>query len=103
MTEVPQPSVTSSEKEKMVTSSEKSFRAARQEEEISEPPTHEVRPVAVSNQPCIQPEEAETHAAAAAPVEPAAVYTAPETFPSAAAVSFITCHSVVVVFCLLSP
>ncbi|XP_060926108.1 extended synaptotagmin-1 isoform X2 [Limanda limanda] len=81
MTEVPQPSVTSSEKEKMVTGSDKAFRAAREEEEISERPTHES--VAVSNQPK-QPEAAETPAAAA-PVEPAAVYTAPETFPSAAA------------------
>ncbi|CAB1459328.1 unnamed protein product [Pleuronectes platessa] len=81
MTEVPQPSVTSSEKEKMVTSSDKTFKAAREEEEISERPTHES--VAVSDQPK-QPEAAETPAAAA-PVEPAAVYTAPETFPSAAA------------------
>ncbi|XP_062255886.1 extended synaptotagmin-1 [Platichthys flesus] len=81
MTEVPQPSVTSSEKEKMVTGSDKTFRAAREEEEISERPTHES--VAVSNKPK-QPEAAETPAAAA-PVEPPAVYTAPETFPSAAA------------------
>nr|XP_019941983.1 PREDICTED: extended synaptotagmin-1-like [Paralichthys olivaceus] len=81
MTEVPQPSVTSSEKEEVVTSSDKAFRAAMEEEEIPELPTHES--VAVSNQPK-QPEAAET-CTPTAPAEPAAVYAAPETFPSAVA------------------
>ncbi|KAG7465594.1 extended synaptotagmin-1-like [Solea senegalensis] len=78
LTEAPQPSETSSNKEEMA------FKAARKEEEkMSELPTHDS--VAVSH----QSEAAESHPAAApewtAPAEPAAIHTAPETFPSAPA------------------
>lgn len=85
MTETPLPSVTSSKKEEMVTTTDVTFKAAREEEKISGLPTHES--FTESNQPQ-QPEAAEAHAAAAAekapPAEPAAFYAAPDTFPSAA-------------------
>ncbi|XP_040889908.1 extended synaptotagmin-1 isoform X2 [Toxotes jaculatrix] len=82
MTEAPQPSVT---KEEMVPTSDKSFKAAREEEKISELPMHES--VVEPNQPK-QPEAAEAHAEAApekpTPAEPAAIHTAPDTVRAAA-------------------
>ncbi|XP_022601257.1 extended synaptotagmin-1-like [Seriola dumerili] len=85
MTEAPQPCATGSKKVEMVTTTDKTFKAAKEEEEISELPTHE--PVAVSKQPT-QPEQAETHAAPekATPAESAAIHTTSDTFPAAAMV-----------------
>ncbi|XP_050930736.1 extended synaptotagmin-1 isoform X1 [Lates calcarifer] len=85
MTEAPQPSVTGSKKEEMITTTDKAFKASGEEEKISELPTHES--VAVPNQPK-QPEAAQVHAfpEKVTPAEPAAIHTAPDIFPAAALV-----------------
>ncbi|XP_044078065.1 extended synaptotagmin-1 [Siniperca chuatsi] len=76
MTEAPQPSVTGSKKEEMVVSAEQTFNAASEDKE---------RLVAVSSQFKHSEADATASTEDATPAEPAAIHTAPFTFPAAAA------------------
>lgn len=68
MTEAPQPSVTGSKKEELVTITDKTSKAASEEEKHSQLPTH----------------ESVAAASKSTPAEPSAIHTAPDTFPAAA-------------------
>uniref|UniRef100_UPI0037E780EC extended synaptotagmin-1 isoform X2 n=1 Tax=Semicossyphus pulcher TaxID=241346 RepID=UPI0037E780EC len=83
MTEAPQPSVTGSKKEEMHISTEQIVKAASEDKESSELPADEFVPVSSQFKHSEAAEEDSLAAAEAA--EPAAIHTAPDTFPTAAA------------------
>ncbi|XP_034536870.1 extended synaptotagmin-1 isoform X2 [Notolabrus celidotus] len=77
MTEAPQPSVTASKKEEILVSTEQISKAASEEKKSSELPADEF--VAASTQ--FKHSEAVAEAEDAIPAEPAAIHSAPDTFP----------------------
>ncbi|XP_033482197.2 uncharacterized protein esyt1b [Epinephelus lanceolatus] len=82
MTEAPQPSVTGSRKEEAAVSTEPEFKAVIEDKKVPEMTKDES--VAVSSQ--FKESEAADAAASTGDAEPAAIHTAPDTFPAAAPV-----------------